>query len=161
MFEDPAFWALVALILFLALLVYLKVPGQLAGALDKRAEGIKRELDEARRLRDEAQTLLAEYQRKAREAEREAEDIIDQARKEAAAFADEAKRKSEEQVARRTQMAEQKIGQAEAQALLEVRSLSADLAIAAAERILMAKVEGTTAQKLVADAIGEVKARLH
>ena len=86
-FLTDTFWALVALVIFLGLMVYLKVPAMVLGALDKRADTIKKELEEARRLREEAQSLLAEYQRKAREAHEEAEGILDQARREAAALA--------------------------------------------------------------------------
>lgn len=161
MFEDATFWVLVALILFLALVIYLRVPRMVTGALDKRAEAITSELDEARKLREEAQSVLAEYQRKAREAEQEAEEIIEQARREGAAYAVDAQRRSDEYVARRTKIAEQKIEQAESVALQEVRSLSADLAIAAAERVLAAKVTGAEAERLIADAISEAKSRLH
>jgi F-type H+-transporting ATPase subunit b len=35
---DSSFWALVGLILFLALMVYFKVPGFITGALDKRGK---------------------------------------------------------------------------------------------------------------------------
>ncbi|MGR3583333.1 MAG: F0F1 ATP synthase subunit B, partial [Pseudooceanicola nanhaiensis] len=45
------FIVLLAFILFLAVLVYFQVPGKLAGMLDKRADGIRSELDEARALR--------------------------------------------------------------------------------------------------------------
>ena len=61
---DAAFWALVALVIFLGIVIYLKVPGMINKSLDERAERIRNELDEARRLREEAQQLLAEYQRK-------------------------------------------------------------------------------------------------
>ena len=73
MIEDATFWALIALIIFLAVMVYLKAPGIVTAALDKRADTIRKELDEARRLREEAQALLADYQRKGREAETEAD----------------------------------------------------------------------------------------
>ncbi|MEL7029813.1 MAG: hypothetical protein AAGL49_11535, partial [Pseudomonadota bacterium] len=56
---------------------YLKVPGAIANALDKRSKAIADELDEARRLREEAQELLAHYQRKQREAETEAQEIVE------------------------------------------------------------------------------------
>jgi F-type H+-transporting ATPase subunit b len=161
MLQDATFWALVSLILFLGLLVYMKVPGMITAALDKRAEAVRKELDEARRLREEAQALLAEYQRKGREAETEAEEIIDQAKREAAALTSEASGRLEEYVASRTKLAEQKIAQAEAQALQEVRALSADVAIAAAEKILGAKVKGTTADTLIARSIGDVKSKLN
>ncbi len=161
MLEDAAFWALIALIIFFAILVYLKVPSQVTSALDNRADTIRKELDEARRLREEAQALLAEYQRKGREAESEAEEIIDQAQREAEALTEEAGRRLEEYVATRTRQAEQKIAQAEAQALQEVRALSADVAIAAAEKILAAKVKGATADGLIARSIEDVKSKLN
>ena len=161
MLQDAAFWAAVALVIFLGLLVYLKVPRVLTAGLDRRAAAIRSELDEARRLREEAQALLADYQRKAREAQREAEDIIEQARREAAAFAAEAAQRTEEYVARRTRMAEQKIAQAETQAIQEVRALSADVAVAAAERLLAGRVKGEMADILVERSIGEIRARLN
>ncbi len=160
MFEAP-FWALVSLIIFLGIVVYLKVPGQLTSSLDKRAQGIRDELDQARKLREEAQALLAEYQRKAREAEAEAEEIIDQAKREAEALAGEAQKRMEEYVVSRTRMAEQKIAQAEAQAIQEVRALSADVAVAAAETILAGQVKGEAGAALIDEAIGEVKAKLN
>jgi len=61
---DATFWALVGLVLFLGVVVYMKVPGQVGRSLDQRAERIRGELNEARRLREEAQELLAEYQRR-------------------------------------------------------------------------------------------------
>jgi F-type H+-transporting ATPase subunit b len=161
MLEDAAFWALVALIIFLAAMVYLKVPRMVTTALDKRADTIQRELDEARRLREEAQSLLADYQRKSREAETEAEEIIEQAKREAEALTAESGRRLEEYVANRTRQAEEKIAQAEAQALQEVRALSADVAIAAAEKILAAKVKGVTAEALIARSIDDVKSKLN
>lgn len=160
MFDAP-FWALVSLVIFFGIIVYLKVPGMLAGALDRRAQSIREELEQARRLREEAQALLADYQRRAREAEAEAEEIIDQAKREAAALSVEARKRTEEYVAGRTRLAEQKIAQAEAQALQEVRALSADVAVAAAEKILAARTKGDAGAELIDKAIGEVRAKLH
>lgn len=161
MLEDATFWALVALVIFLGIMVYLKVPGTVTSALDKRADTIRKELDEARRLREEAQVLLADYQRKGREAEAEAEEIVEQAKREAEALTAESARRLEEYVASRTKLAEDKIAQAESQALQEVRALSADVAIAAAEKILGAKVKGETANALIARSIGDVKSKLN
>ncbi len=158
---DAPFWALLSLIIFLGILVYLKVPGVITGALDKRGEGIRKDLDDARRLRGEAEALLAEYRKKAEEAEAEASAIIDQARREADALSVEAKQRMEEYVASRTRLAEQKIAQAEAQALQEVRALSADVAIAAAEKILADRVKGGAGEALIARSIEDVKSKLN
>jgi F-type H+-transporting ATPase subunit b len=152
---------LVAFVIFLGLMVYLRVPGVVTATLDKRADAIRKELDDARRLREEAQTLLAEYQRKGREAEAEAEEIIDQAKREAEALAADATRRLDDYVASRTRIAEQKIAQAETQALQEVKALSADVAIAAAERILGAKVKGPAGDALITRSIGDVKSKLN
>ena len=80
---DATFFAFVGLLLFFALIVYLKVPGMMAKALDERAEKISNELAEAKRLREEAQHLLAEYQRKRKDAEAEAASIVAAAEREA------------------------------------------------------------------------------
>jgi F-type H+-transporting ATPase subunit b len=158
---DSTFWALVGLILFIALIVYLKVPGMIAAALDKRADAIRNELDEARRMREEAQQLLAEYQRKRKDAEKEAADIVASAEREADAIVKEAKQRTEEYVTRRTAMAEEKIAKAEADAVQEVRASAVNLAVAAAERIIAEKTDATTQKSLFDQSLVEVKQRLN
>lgn len=158
---DATFWATVALFIFLAAMVYIKVPGMITKNLDGRADKIRDDLDEARKLREEAQELLAEYQRKRKEAEKEAESIVAAAKREADAMSLDAARKMEEFVERRTIVAEQKIEQAEAQALTEVRSSAIDVAMAAAEQIIGSKVTGKTASDLISQGIAEVKTKLH
>jgi len=160
MFEAP-FWALVSLILFFGVVIYMKVPRAIAGSLDKRADAIRNELDQAKKLRVEAEALLLEYQRKARAAETEAAEIVEQAQREAAALSGEARKRTEEYVAGRTRVAEQKIAQAEAQAIQEVRALSAEVAIAAAEKILAVRVKGSNGDALIARSISDVKAKLN
>lgn len=158
---DNSFWAFVALIIFLAIVVYLKVPGMIARSLDERADRIKKELEEARTLREEAQQLLAEYHRKRKEAEKEAGDIVAAAEREAKALLEEAKRSTEEYVVRRNKLAEQKIATAETEAINAVRSSAVDLAVAAAGKIVADKVDTAVAGKLFKDALSQVKANLN
>ena len=80
MLSDPSFWVAIAFLIFVGLLGYLGVHRQVTKALDNRAERIKAELDEARRLKDEAMALLQEYQRKREAAEGEAQSIVTEAR---------------------------------------------------------------------------------
>ena len=61
------FVVLIAFLIFIGILVYFKVPQLLLGLLDKRAESIRSDLDEARALREEAQTVLAGIERKQKE----------------------------------------------------------------------------------------------
>lgn len=158
---DETFFAFVALLIFLGLIVYLKVPGMMAKSLDDRADQIRNELAEAKRLREEAQHLLAEYQRKRKEAEADAANIVAAAEREAQMLTSEARKKTEEFVANRTALYEQKIKQAEADAMKAVRSAAVDLAIAAAESVLAQKTGGSVQSGLFNDAVNEVKTRLN
>jgi F-type H+-transporting ATPase subunit b len=159
--QEAEFWVAVAFVIFLGVLGYVGVHRKITEALDARAARIRAELDEARRLRDEAEKLLAAYQRKQGEAEQEAAAIITEAKAEAERVAAEAKTKMEEFVARQTRLAETKIGQAEAQALADVRAAAADAAVAAAEKILAATAKGKIADDLIARGIADVKAKLN
>ncbi len=158
---DATFFALVGLVLFLGLMIYLKVPGMMAKGLDDKAEKISSDLAEARRLREEAQQVLAAYQRKRKEAEKEAEVIIAAAEHEAKSLAADAQQKTEDFVERRTALAEQKIAQAESQALQEVKASAIDLAVAASEQILAQKLTGKTADDYFQKSVAEVKSRLN
>jgi F-type H+-transporting ATPase subunit b len=161
MLLEAEFWVALGFFVFLGLLGYLGVHRKLAKSLDDRAIRIKAELDEARKLKDEAAALLADYQRKRREAESEAQEIIDGAKAEAERLAEEAKAKVEEFVARRTQIAETKIAQAEAQAAAEVRGAAAEAAVAAAEKILSQEAKGTLAAELIAKGIEDIRKKLN
>ncbi|HET9686593.1 MAG TPA: ATP F0F1 synthase subunit B [Pseudolabrys sp.] len=159
--RDPETWVAIAFVIFLGVLASLGVHKMIMKSLDDRAERIKAELDEARRLKDEAAELLAEYQRKRQAAEAEAQDIIEGAKAEADRLATEAKGRIEDFVARRTALAETKIAQAEAQATADVRSAAADAAIAAAEKILSAETKGKLAAELIAKGIDDVRKKLN
>jgi len=157
---DAAFVATVALILFLALIAYLKVPAMITKALDSRIKAIETELAEAERLRLEAKFLLEEYESKRQAATKEAEGIVAAAREEAFRLTGEAKTSLEALIARRTKAVEDKIAQAESQALAEVRSRSADVAVEAA-RVLLTKQMASKGDALVDQAIKDVSAKLN
>jgi F-type H+-transporting ATPase subunit b len=161
---DPAtaeFWVLITFLIFMGIVFYLRVPSLIGKALDKRAEEIRTELDEARRLREEAQQLLADYKRKAREAEEEAKTIVEQAKHEAQALAAETKKSMAENLARRTKLAEEKIARAEAQALGEVRASAVEAAVGAARAILKDRVSGPVATNLIDASIRDLKGKLN
>lgn len=154
-------WSQVALVLFLALVVYLGAPKMIGKSLDDRSAKIKAELDAAKTLRDEAQSLLAEYQQKRKDAEAEAAQILAAAQREASAMAAEAKAKTEDYVARRTALSEQKIKAAESEAVNAVRAAAVDLAVAAAEKLIASKVDAGADAALFKNSVNEVKTRLN
>jgi F-type H+-transporting ATPase subunit b len=157
---DAEFWAIIALFLFIGVVLYLRVPKLVNTTLDARIAKIEAELAEASRLREEARALLAGYANKRAEAEAEAQQIITAARDEAARLAAEAGTALEALIVRRTKAVEDKIAQAETQAVAEVRGRSADLAIEAA-RLLLTQQMATKGDGLVTQAIQDVAAKLN
>jgi F-type H+-transporting ATPase subunit b len=157
---DATFWAMIALFLFIGVVFYMKVPALVTKALDNRIKQIEAELAEAERLRLEAKFLLEEYESKREAAATEAESIVAAAREEAFRMTAEAKTSLEALIARRTKAVEDKIAQAESQAVAEVRARSADVAVEAA-RVLLTKKMATRGDALVDQAIKDVGAKLN
>lgn len=159
--RNTDFIVLLAFLVFLGVLVYFKVPGLIAGLLDKRAAGIKAELEEARALRDEAQTLLATYEKQQREVQAQADRIVATARDEAAKAAEEAKAEIASTMARRLQAAEEQIAAAQAGAIRDIRDQAIAVAVAAARDMLTAQMTAAKGSDLIDEAIAVVEAKLH
>jgi len=157
--HESEFWVLVAAIVFVAL-AGRKVFGALAGGLDARAARIRAELDEARRLREEAERLVAEYRAKQNAATAEAEAIVAHAKTEAERIAAQSARDLESALQRRRRMAEERIEQAEAKALDEVRAAAIDVAIAAAREVIAAEIDERRGSVLIDEAIVALPQRL-
>ncbi|GGE51650.1 F0F1 ATP synthase subunit B [Actibacterium pelagium] len=155
------FVVLIAFIVFIGVLVYFKVPGMLGGMLDKRADGIEAELEEAKALREEAQSLLASYERKQQEVKEQAERIVAHAKEEAQTAAEQAKEELAKSIARRLDAAQDQIASAEASALKEVRDRAVSVAVAAAGDVIAKKMTAENADALIDNAIADVQSRLH
>jgi F-type H+-transporting ATPase subunit b len=161
MFVDPETWVAISFLLFAGLLIYFGVPGMIAKALDARSSAIARELEEARKLRQEAEAILADYKRRTDNAQAEAEAILSQAEREATAYAKEARTAFDEMIARRLNLAEQKIKLEEEKARKEIRAQAAELAVAAAEQLIERKVSGKIAEDMITTSLDRIKKRLH
>jgi F-type H+-transporting ATPase subunit b len=151
---DNSFYATVALVIFLALVLYFGIPRIIGKLLDKQIQRIADDLAEAKKLREEAAALLVEYEQKRVAAEGEAAGIIAAAQDEATRLTAEAQASLADLVARRTKAVEDKIAQAEAQAVAEVRARSADVAIEAARLVLtdeMSRKGGQVVDRAIAD----------
>lgn len=158
---DATFFALVALVIFLGIVAYAGGFKAMGSGLDARAERIRKELEHATSLRKEAESLLAEYKQKRLDAEKEAAAIVSAAKSDAEEYAAEARRKLSETLDRRAKQAEQKIAQAEASAVKEVRGLATELAIAASQKLMEETTKGEKAAALIASSIAAVKNRLN
>lgn len=158
---DATFFALVALVIFLGIAAYAGAFRSMGQGLDARAQRIAKDLEDAARLRKEAEALLAEYKQKRADAEKEAASIVAAAKADADEYAAETRKKLAETLDRRTKQAEQKIAQAEAAAVKEVRNAATDMAIAAAQKLVGEAARGSAGTDLIASSIAAVKSRLN
>ncbi len=159
--KNTNFVVLIAFILFIGVLFYFKVPGTIAGLLDKRADGIRADLAEAKALREEAQTLLASYERKQKDVQAQADRIVATAREEAAMAAEQAKADIATSVARRLAAAEDQIASAQTAAIREIRDTAITVAVAAARDVMAKQMTAADGNKLIDEGIATVGAKLH
>lgn len=151
----------IGFVIFVAVLLYYRVPAMLMSRLDARAVQIKAELDEARALREEAQSLLASYERKHKEVQAQAQDIVTAARAEAEKAAASAKEDIRRSVARRLKTATEQIDAAEKAAVRQIRDRAVTIAVAAAAQVMRDRIEPAEADRLIDASIAEVGAKLH
>ena len=158
--HNPETWIAVSFVAFLVV-AGRAIVRMLSKGLDERSAKIRHDLEEARRLRSEADALLAEYKKKQQDAARETGEILQHAREEAEIFRKEAAANLTASLGRRERMALDKISQAEAQAVAEVKNQAVDLAVATARRILEQQMAGPKAATLVDQSIAELDRKLH
>lgn len=151
-FLEPYQWVSVAMVVLIAVFIWKKVPGLIAGGLDSKIAAIRAQLEEAKALRAEAEALRDEYQAKIAGAEKDAQAMMDNARREADAIVAKAEADSGAMVERRKKMAEDKIAAAEREAVEEVRA-TAVLAATRASRKLIAEKHDAGADKALADEV--------
>jgi F-type H+-transporting ATPase subunit b len=141
-FADPRSWVAIAFVIFFVLFGR-KLWAVLAAMLDKRAEQIRAELAEAKRLRAEAESMLADAKSRRDTAVADASRLLESARVEAARVAQVAAVEAEQTAKRREQMAIDRIAAAEKEAVDQVRFTAAEIAGTAAAQVLR---EGLTAE---------------
>ena len=159
--RNAEFVVWISFLVFIGLLIYLGVPKLLARLLDKRAETISAELNEARLLRDEAKALLASYDKKMQDVQAQSARIIASARDEAQAAAGQAKVDLESAITRRLAAAEEQIESAVKAAERAVRDQAIAVSIAVAGEVLARQMTAAGAAASIEAAIAQVAAKLH
>ena len=153
---DATGWVSLSMLVFIAVLIWKKVPGLIARGLDAKIATIRSQLDEAARLRKEAEALKAEYEGRIASVAKEADAMRAAAEQEAADLITAAQADAEALVVRRQKMAEDKIAAAERAAIADVRAKAAAAATAAAG-VLIRETHNAAADKgLVDDVIGKL-----
>ena len=146
--SDPKFWVAVSFVLFF-LLLGKKIWGVLTGALDGKAEKIRRQLAEAADLRAQAEQMLQAAEAERAAAGKDAEDLLARAREGAGRLAAAAAAEAEAAAKRRERMAMDRIAAAEASAVADVRNAAAEVAGAAARVVLADSIDANAVAALV------------
>jgi F-type H+-transporting ATPase subunit b len=159
-FFDATFWAFVGLVIFLGIVAYVGGFKALTKSLDDRADRIRRELDEAKRLREEAEALRNSFKAKEEEARKEAAQIVAQAKIDADALMAETRAALAEQMKRRNKAVDERIARAEAQASADVKAAAIEAAIAASEKLIAENLDAKRQSALIDAAIAELPRRM-
>jgi F-type H+-transporting ATPase subunit b len=148
-------WSLITFLVLIAML-YKFAFNPLVKLQKARQDQIHESIHEAERLRDEAQTLLADYKQQLTEAREEAAAIVDRARKAGesskAEILEEARVQSEAALAKARQQIERDTNQA----LQKIREEVADLTVAATEKVARKSLSGEDQLRLIQEAINEI-----
>ena len=150
----------IAFVIFVVLVAW-KGTKRITAGLDQRADAIRKQLDETQNLREEAQAALASYQRQQRDALVEATEIVAQAKVDAERLKTQAEVMLTATLKRREEQAVERIAQAEATALKDVRDQAIDLAIGVATKLIEEKMTKKVQNDLVKDASDDLMKKFH
>ncbi len=160
LFSSAEFWLWIALIALVAMIVWKGSKG-IVGGLDEKIQKVRQAIDEAESLKADAERTLTEYKRKQRDALAEAERIVAHARSEVVEIREQQLADLKVTLARREQLAMDRIAQAEANALRSVQAGAVDAAIAASADLIRAKLDQDRSDALIDSSIEEVGRRLN
>jgi F-type H+-transporting ATPase subunit b len=127
--------------------------------MDARAERIRTDLQQADSARSDAEGVLAEYRAQLNDARSEAGRIIEEARQTADALKRDQEARLQTELAELRERAVHDIEAAKVQAMSDLRSEVAQLAIGAAETIVGRNLDAATQTQLVDDYIDQIAAR--
>lgn len=159
MFSSPEFWVAVAFVIFVAA-AGRPMSRAIITALDARGKRISQEIEEALALREESQKLLADSKRRHRDAIKESEEILAHAKIETERLREQAKQDMDDALRRREQSAMDKIAQAEANALRDVRNQVVEVALSATAGLIAANLDQEKHATIVDQSIRSVADKL-
>jgi F-type H+-transporting ATPase subunit b len=132
---------------------------QMKATMDARTERIRGDIAAAESQREEADQVLAEYRAQLNDARSEAGRIIEEARQAADAIKSDQEARLQTELAELRQRAVADIDSAKAQAMTDLRSEVASLAVGAAETIVGRSLDADTQSRLVDEYIDQLAQR--
>ncbi|MBF0186540.1 MAG: F0F1 ATP synthase subunit B [Magnetococcales bacterium] len=155
-FSSQAFWAVVSFVVLMYLLNKHVIPA-VNQVLDARGKTIEDEITNAKSMREEADKVLTEYKQKLTDAAKESAETLEQARQEASKHRDQALSELDQELAKTKDQALAAIDQEKRKAVEEIKTMAVDIAMLATEKLINKSVNKTDANKMVNEAITELK----
>ena len=157
MIIDATFWVAISFFIFIAVLVYLKVPNKINLSLVEKIKEIKKELDEAEKLKDEAKILLSDYEKKIDKSTIESKKIIDLAKKESEKNILDKSKKFHQVMEYKKRNLEQKIYQMKENAIKDIKNISVRISIEAIEHLITNSIDKNKLEKLYNKSMEQVE----
>jgi F-type H+-transporting ATPase subunit b len=150
------FWTLVTFAILVVLLRRLAWR-PLLGAIEARERSIQESLEQAKRQREEAAAQLDEHRKLLVEARRERAAAVEKGRQDAEAVKAEIVQEAGRQREHLLEQAQTQIQAGLQQARVELRRTAAELAIRAAEKLLVRNLDDATQRRLVEEHVAELE----
>ena len=157
---DANFWVAISFFLFIAGLIYLKVPQKVNNSLIDQIGKIKKELEEAKKLKIEAKNLLSDCENKIDKSKKETQNIINLAKKNAERNILEKTEKFHQIIEDRKKNIEQKITLMKENAIKEIRNVSIKISLDAAEHLIKNSIDKSKIEKFYMQSLEQTKTEL-
>ena len=160
MIINATFWVAVSFFIFIAVLVYLKVPQKIHTSLSDKINEIKREIEEAEKLKKEAKALLSGYESKIDKSKKESKEIINLAKEESEKTIIEKTQQFHQIIEERKKNTELRITQMKENALKEIKDISVKISIEAVESLIKNSIDKNKLENLYNKSLEETKISL-
>jgi len=160
MIINATFWVAVSFFIFIAVLIYLKVPQKIHTSLSDKISEIKREIEEAEKLKKEAKALLRGYESKIDKSKKESKEIINLEKEESEKTIIEKTQKFHQIIEERKKNTELRITQMKENALKEIKDISVKISIEAVESLIKNSIDKNKLENLYNKSLEETKISL-
>ncbi|MBF0285726.1 MAG: F0F1 ATP synthase subunit B [Magnetococcales bacterium] len=154
-FTSQGFWAIVSFVVLLLLLKKYVIPG-ITDVLDARARQIQEDLESAATRNKEAEKLLNEHRIKLNTAMESAARTVEEAARDASRVREQALADLEQEMAKKKILAMEEIEQAKRKAVVELKSVAAEAAILATEKLIGKHMTQEDADQMVNEALNQM-----
>lgn len=138
---DATFWVAISFLIFIALLIYKKVPGLINKVLDDKISEIKKKVEESEKLKNDSEKLLSTYQAKLNDSKKECDLILQNAKSISDKDSNELTEKFKNSLKSRERSVEEKITNLKNEALKEIELKAAMLSVDAVREIMKNEID--------------------